>query len=68
MPSQLKEGEIPEASISPIQEEPPSPSIPKKHKRMKIKMKKRKRISRKLVPNPSIPKIILEEEEDEEER
>ena len=30
-------------------------------------MKKRKRISRRLVPNPSIPKTITEEEEDEEE-
>ena len=28
-------------------------------------MKKRKRISRRLVPNPSIPKTILEEEEEQ---
>ncbi len=66
MPSQPEEGEIPEASIPPIQEEPPSPSVSKKHKRIKIKMKKRKRINKILVPNPSNPKNILEEEEDGE--
>ena len=67
MSSQPKEGEIPQASIPPTQEEPPSPFVPKKHKRIKIRMKKRQRINRGLVPNPSIPETILEEEEDEKE-
>ena len=39
--SQPEEGEIPQASIPPMQEEPSSPSVPKKHKRIKIQMEKR---------------------------
>ena len=65
--NQSEEGEIPQASIPPMQEEPTSPSIHKKHKRINIQMKKRKRVSRRLVTNPSIPKTNLEEDEDKEE-
>ena len=68
VPSQPKEGEIPQASIPPTQEEPTSPSIQKKHKkRIKIQMKKRKRISIILVPKPSIHETIPEGDEEEEE-
>ena len=67
MSSQPEEGEILKASIPSAQEEPASPSVPKKYKITKIWIKKRKRISRRLVPNPSIVKTILEEDEDEEE-
>ena len=67
MSSQPKEGEIIEASIPHVQEEPASPSIPKKHKRIKIQMKKRQRISRRLVPNPYILETIPKGDEEEEE-
>ena len=67
MSIQSEEGKITQASIPPMQEEPTSPSIPKKHKRIKIQMKERQRISRRLVPNPSIPETILKGDEEEEE-
>ena len=67
LPSQPEEGEIPEISIPLVHEEPASPSIPRKHKRIKINLNKRQRISRILVPNPSIFETILEEEKYEEE-
>ena len=68
VPSQPKEGDIPQASIPLAQEELASPSVPKKHKkRIKIWMKKKQRIKRRLVPSPSIPKTIPKRDEEEKE-
>ena len=67
MPSQPEEGEILETSIPPVYEEPASLVVPKRQKRIKVRMNKRQRVSKRLVPNPSVPETILEEETDEEE-
>ena len=65
--SQLEEGEIPETSIPPMHEEPASPAVSQRKKRIKIRMNKGKRVYKILVPNPSVPKTILEEKTNEEE-
>ena len=70
VPSQLEEGESQQVSNPPLQEEPTSPSASMKQKRIKIQIKKSKRITKRMMPFPSILETILEgdeEEEDEEE-
>ena len=67
MSSQPEEGEILETSIPPVYEEPASPAIPQRQKRIKIRMNKGQRVCKRLVPNPSIPKTIPKEETNEEE-
>ena len=55
-------------SIPPTQEDPTSPSVPKKHKnKFNIQVKKMQRINKRLVPSPYSPETIPKENEEEEE-
>ncbi|MEG7793082.1 hypothetical protein U2520_15220, partial [Listeria monocytogenes] len=65
LPSQPKEGEIPENSIPPWLEEHISLVTPQKQKRIKVRMSKGNFFWKRLVPNPLVPGTIPEEETDQ---
>ena len=67
LPSQPEEGEISETSIPPLHEEHTSLVTPQRQKRIKVRMNKGKKVRKRLMPNPSIPRTILEEEIDKDE-
>ena len=67
VPSQAKIEDKIQQGSPPLQEEQASPSAPKKHRKIKIPIKKRKRVIRRMVPFPSILDPIHKEEEEEEE-
>ena len=67
MPSQLGEEESQQAFVPPAQKQSVSPVAPMKKKRIKIWMKKRQKVIKRIMPFPSVPETIPEDEEEEEE-
>lgn len=67
VPSQSGEEENQQVFVPPMQEQSVSPISPVKQKTIKTRMKKRQRVTKKIVHFPYVLETILEEDEEEEE-